>query len=664
MTEVYITDPQQAAVDYRERGWSPIRLKGKVPSEPWAEHQRDRMTTEEIAARPWPGVGIVTGQVSELVVLDADSPQACEELKRRGHPVTPMAKTARGMHLYFKHPGGELPTQLGLGKGIDLKGDGGYVVAPPSRHPSGARYEWIITPEEAEPAELPAWVMEQAAMRGRRMHAEDVGETISNGSRNKTLFSIAGTLRRRGLDEASIAAALLGINDTKCETPLPEAEVRKIARSSGRYEPKERVGGADNGHGTNAAEDGFDNTDHVDGGFDRNKPTLPLKTVEEVISEAGDGPSWVIENLLARGALTDFSGLAKKGGKTTFWLHGVAAGARGEDHGGLATVPARYLYLTEQGNNFSDALKESGIHEHPDYIGIVQFKDVPALEWNGLIREAGREAKRLGFDALVVDTFAVFARLKGTEENDSGAVGDRMRVLRLVAQEYDIAVVLVRHAGKDGTPRGSSAFEAEADICATITRPEGRHDPRVRKISAIGRYGEWERNVQLVDGHYISLGTDDKVEFNKAVRFVKATLPESPEAGMRKQELLDRRTGEDISSATLSRALQWLVEQGDVGERQIMDQRGKPKVYWLAYKPPGGDRDIYFDQTPPANNGFDRNKTQDETSGGEQAAGGAGGPSNGGRLSPEQAERVKRLIGEGMKPSFARAEVLGKEAER
>src|SRR5215211_4988359 len=95
---------------------------------------------------------------------------------------------------------------------------------------------------------------------------------------------------------------------------------------------------------------------------------LPVRTVNEVISEAGEKVAWVIENLLARGAVTEFSGLAKKGGKTTFWCHAIAAGARGEDHAGFATEPAKYLYLTEQGNNFAEALRRSGLEEHPDRI--------------------------------------------------------------------------------------------------------------------------------------------------------------------------------------------------------------------------------------------------------------------------------------------------------
>jgi hypothetical protein len=323
--------------------------------------------------------------------------------------------------------------------------------------------------------------------------------------------------------------------------------------------------------------------------FGENRPNLPLKTVEEVLQEAGESADWLVKNILARGALTDFSGLAKRGGKTTFWCHAIAAGARGEDHAGFATKPTKYLYLTEQGNNFAEALRDAGLEELTDYIKVIQFKDVTGVQWDELMEAAGEDAQALGFDAILVDTFAVFARLKASEENDAGVIGDRMRVLRLIAQTYDNGVALIRHSGKDGTPRGSSAFEAEADICITLSRPEGRHAPSVRRIAGIGRYGMWERNIQLHEGRYISLGSDDRVEFRRAVRFAKAILPESPENGMTKREMLDRRQGEDeaIAARTLDRAVAWLVEQGEIGEKQLMNKAGKPKVYWLAYKPPG-----------------------------------------------------------------------------
>jgi hypothetical protein len=92
---------------------------------------------------------------------------------------------------------------------------------------------------------------------------------------------------------------------------------------------------------------------------------------------------------------------------------------------------------------------------------------------------------------------------------------------------------------------------------------------------------------------------------------------------MKKQDVLDRRgEADNISAATVGRALAWLVKQGDVGEKQIMDQRGKPKVYWLAYKLLGGKDEGgsgYFNQTPSTYNENDRNKPEAETTPPEDA---------------------------------------------
>ena len=228
---------RQAAQRYQGLGLSVIPLKGKTPTGPWQRFQREAMSAEEIDGQKWPGVGIVTGKVSGIVVLDADSTQAVKELARRGHPPTPIAKTARGKHLYFKHPGGELSTRIGLGDALDLKGDGGYVAAPPSRHPTGAAYEWLITPEEAGFAELPGWALERIKRRQRNGHASPIGEQIPGGRRNRELFSIAGSMRRRGLNEAEILGALKVTNEQRCRPPLEAEEVAKIASSASRYDP-------------------------------------------------------------------------------------------------------------------------------------------------------------------------------------------------------------------------------------------------------------------------------------------------------------------------------------------------------------------------------------------------------------------------------------------
>jgi hypothetical protein len=233
---------QTSAIEYRERGWSPIRLKGKIPSEPWAEHQQRRMTTEEIEAKPWRDVGIVTGAISGIVVLDADSPEAVEELKRRGHPATPMVQTARGLHAYFKHPGVTLPTRVGVGEGLDLKGDGGYVAAPPTRHPSGSVYQWLISPDDSDLAELPGWILEAAAANARGSHNGPVDmaavlEGVPDGMRDTTLFRAASKLRGADVPYAMARRVILEAA-ANCTPPFPEpVALEKVDSAYSRYEP-------------------------------------------------------------------------------------------------------------------------------------------------------------------------------------------------------------------------------------------------------------------------------------------------------------------------------------------------------------------------------------------------------------------------------------------
>ena len=122
--------------------------------------------------------------------------------------------------------------------------------------------------------------------------------------------------------------------------PIPE-DLRQRVESNG-HAASTSPPGADvlDTHPGEADSEGPVRSHRMGGGFDGNKSALPIKTVEEVLAEAGESVDWIVEGLLARGSLTDFSGLAKRGGKTTFWCHAIVAGAKGEEHGGSATVAA------------------------------------------------------------------------------------------------------------------------------------------------------------------------------------------------------------------------------------------------------------------------------------------------------------------------------------
>jgi hypothetical protein len=239
-----MSSAKAAAADYRRVGWCPIPIKKRTKQTALgqlAPYLNRRATKEELAAWAWPGVGIVTGPVSGVLVLDVDGPEGEEELRKHGHPVTPMVRTANGgLHLYFKHPEQHVRTGIRVAPGLDVKASGGYVVAPPTLGPNGRPYEWIVSPEEADLAEPPWWLMNLLAQERSKAPAPLVGERIPSGKRNDALASLGGTMRRRGMGEAEIFGALEVTNRLRCKPPLPEEEVRRISASIARYEPDSR----------------------------------------------------------------------------------------------------------------------------------------------------------------------------------------------------------------------------------------------------------------------------------------------------------------------------------------------------------------------------------------------------------------------------------------
>jgi len=314
------------------------------------------------------------------------------------------------------------------------------------------------------------------------------------------------------------------------------------------------------------------------------KELLPVKSLREVVAEAEETPDFIVKNLLKKGELTDLSGLAKYSGKTTLVMHMLKAVRTGDVFLSEPTKEARIFYLTEQGNNFKEAIENATLDLDDDGFVVVQHRDVRAEEWEELIEKAIKVCERDGRDVLVVDTFAAFTKLAGSEENNAGDIRERTEPLKKAAQSNDLAVLIVRHAGKDGKGRGSSQFEAEVDIVATLKRSEGNHVDSVRQLETIGRYGATKLNIELTDRGYVTLGSDDKVAFNKAVRTIKGLLPRRKENAITEDALAEKAKGE-VSKGTLIRALRWLVDQESV-VREGSGKKGSPYTYWLPPRDP------------------------------------------------------------------------------
>jgi putative DNA primase/helicase len=314
------------------------------------------------------------------------------------------------------------------------------------------------------------------------------------------------------------------------------------------------------------------------------KESLPVKSLREVVAEAEETPDFIVKALLKKGELTDLSGLAKYSGKTTLVMHMLKAVRTGDLFVGEPTKEARILYLTEQGNNFKEAIENAALDLDDDGFVVVQHRDVRGEEWEELLEKAVKLCEKDGRDVLVVDTFAAFTKLIGSEENNAGDIRERMEPLKKAAQSHGLAVLVIRHAGKDGKGRGSSQFEAEVDIVATLKRPEGNHSDTVRQLETIGRYGATKLNIELTEEGYVPLGSDDKVAFTKAVKSIKGILPRRKENAIAEDAILEKAKGE-ASKGTLIRALRWLVDQQTV-MREGSGKKGSPYTYWLPPKDP------------------------------------------------------------------------------
>jgi hypothetical protein len=249
-----------AALSYAARGWSvlPVESRGKRPLVAWTEFQQRRAEPDEIDAwfRRWPeaNVGIVTGLVSGLVVVDVDAQhggfESLAALEREHGPLphTVAAVTGGGgRHLYFDHPRGALRNRVGLRPGIDLRAEGGCVVAPPSVHPSGQRYTWEPgrAPGDVPLAALPPWFLEplrQAAHAGHPLAhwRQLVHEGVAEGERNAALASLTGHLLWRGVDPEVALELLLGWNRLRCRPPLPDDEVARVVQSIARLHEREQ----------------------------------------------------------------------------------------------------------------------------------------------------------------------------------------------------------------------------------------------------------------------------------------------------------------------------------------------------------------------------------------------------------------------------------------
>lgn len=229
---------------------------GKHPVAALVPHGLTDASTDPSVIRGWwarwpnANVGIATGH-GGLWVLDVDTRHGGLEsldelLSQHGKfPDTAECMTGGGgRHYFFRSDTAPANSAGKIGPGLDVRGVGGYVVAAPSVHASGAAYAWEASSDPGEgvaPALAPAWLVALAApaprAQGQAGAAAPAAEVYPEGGRNEGLFKLARSLRAKGLDEPEILAALREANSRRCVPPLPDADVCKLVASACKVPP-------------------------------------------------------------------------------------------------------------------------------------------------------------------------------------------------------------------------------------------------------------------------------------------------------------------------------------------------------------------------------------------------------------------------------------------
>lgn len=455
----------QAALRYAlNDGWRvfPLEPGGKRPFAALAPHGVLDATTDVDTIKRWweqaptANVGIATG--GGLVVLDIDGPDgetALRELERIDGRVTDTleARTGKGRHLYLACDGVDIRNSAGrVGKHLDVRGEGGYVVAPPSLHESGARYAFRDASKSA--ARLPVKWAERIAAPPPPAPGDappEMPDRIPQGGRNDAFTRLAGYLQRKGLDPAAIEAALMVENAKRCHPQMTAAEVSRIVSSVGRYTP-------------------------ADPYVAQTVPASPLASrltrldLAELLSVEPDPPAWVWNGYLEEGTvgmIHSDGGLGK-----SLLTMGLAAAitSGGAYFMGRPTCAGNVLILDGENpaREIHRRLTAFGFTSAEERLGYIRVEE-PVLGYPGSTEELlgplieAHKARLIIFDSL--------RALWAGDENETTEVRPMFTALRRVAEELGCAFLVVHHDNKGGGYSGSTDLHNSLDSRLHLHRP-------------------------------------------------------------------------------------------------------------------------------------------------------------------------------------------------
>ena len=458
----------EAALQYIGRGFSVIPISPeKIPLIQWADYQHKRPSSDEVhrwfQEFPNANIAIVTGQISDLVAIDLDEENAIETLKKHlivGYDLSkvPMSVTARGSHLFFKHPGYSVKNAIKILPGIDIRGDGGCVVAPPSIHETGRRYQWRVPLETGLPP-LPEEILgllerDQKKYRERFDSSQALNGAL-DGQRDDTLFRLACKCRYADLPR-DWAERLVVEAAQNCKPPFPTDEaLEKVANAYKKYEPGPFL----------------DSFPHLK----EEKPAesfLDLMTWEQFLSKAPTSREWTVQEIIPETGLGVIQGRGKQG-KSTMVIHLCRSVSTGKPFLGRETKQRAAVYINyEMAYDYLQQLIRSG--ETPSQCFVVNRPE-PTLSLNTIKSIISKVRSSTGL--LVIDSFRGAFKLTGKAENLAGGAGVLLRELQDFAISTGWFFLVVHHSNRspgEGTDSisGTSDWIAAPDVIVSWSRPK------------------------------------------------------------------------------------------------------------------------------------------------------------------------------------------------
>ena len=454
---------------YLDYGFSviPVRPNEKAPAVPWKEYQDRKPTKRELAkwfSKGDNNIGIVTGEISGLAVVDIDSEGGLEYAKHHGFPDTPSVQTGKGRHLYYKYPAENEVRNFQKRDdldGIDLRGEGGYVVAPPSLHSSGKRYEWIKSKglnDLSLSKEFPDIVL---AKKTKKNTINELLRGVSEGKRNDSLFRTICIMKAKGADY-DICLDIAHAMNSRNQPPLPNDEIeRTVTGIFERYnDPPKSV---------------FQFSDSI---YIQETGKLDLRAFNysDVLKRGRDlqmldiKVEWIIENILPAQSITLLHGRGGIG-KTWLSLQIGEAVSQGAYLWGQATkkVPVYYIDLE---NSFPVLVERVKILNIEQMFFWHNSSNTPPPKIDSTEWTVYRD--KLPSGLLIVDTLRAFQSL---DENDSRHMASVMGNLKMI-RDKGFTILLLHHTPKNNERiyKGSTAIFDLCDHVLSIHGIKGSDD--------------------------------------------------------------------------------------------------------------------------------------------------------------------------------------------